>query len=117
MVSKQNRMVSIFIISLSISMLFPESITRGLLRNADISPTDVYEDQCALIIGINQYSNFTPLKYAVDDANSMKVTLMTQYGFPEENIELLTDNDATKDNIQNAFYNLAEKTQKLMLVK
>ena len=74
-------MVSLFIISLSISMLFPESSTRGLLRNADISPTDVYENQWALIIGINQYPNFIPLKYAVADANSMKVTLMTQYGF------------------------------------
>ena len=76
-------MVSLFIISLSISILFPESITRGLLRNADISPTDVYENQWALIIGINQYPNFTPLKYAVDDAISMQVTLMTQYGFPK----------------------------------
>jgi uncharacterized caspase-like protein len=93
-------------------MLFSESITRGLLKNANISPTDVYENQWALIIGINQYPNFTQLKYAVEDANSMKVTLMTQYGFPEENIELLTDNDATKDKIQNAFYNLAEKTRK-----
>ena len=92
-------------------MLFSESITRGLLKNANISPIDVYENQWALIIGINQYPNFTPLKYAVDDANSMKVTLMTQYGFPEDNIELLTDNDATKDKIQNAFYNLVEKTQ------
>ena len=64
-------------------MLFPESITRGLLRNADISPTNVYENQWALIIGINQYSNFTHLKYAVDDANSMKITLMTQCGFPD----------------------------------
>ena len=104
-------MVFLFISSLSFSILFSESITRGLLRNADISPTDIYENQWALIIGINEYHNFSQLKYAVEDAKSIKTTLMTQYGFPEENIALLIDNNATKDKIQNAFYNLVEKTQ------
>ena len=104
-------MVSLVIFALSFSMLFSESVTRGLLRRSNISPLDVYSNQWALIIGVNQYPDFTPLKYAVEDAKSMKTTLMTQYGFPEENIELLTDQSATKEGIQNAFYDLVEKTK------
>ena len=113
MFSTQNRIVSLFILSMSVSFLFSESMARGLLRSSNILPADIYENQWALIIGINQYTDFEPkLKWAVEDAKSIKTTLMTQYGFPEQNIEMLTDSDATKDGIQNAFYNLVEKTKK-----
>ena len=76
-------------------MLFPDSTTsgnttRGLLRSNNISPMDIYANQWALIIGINKYRDFPQLKYAVEDAKSMKTLLTTQYGFPEENILLLT---------------------------
>ena len=93
-------------------MLCAESITRGLLRRSNVKPMDLYSNQWALIIGVNQYPNFQQLKYAVEDAKSIKTTLLTQYGFPENNIEMLIDNAATKEGIQNAFYDLVEKTTK-----
>ena len=90
MVSIRNRIVSLFIIVFSTAMLFSDNSTRGLLRNNNISPASIYSNQWALIIGVNEYPDFPQLKYAVEDAKSMKNTLMTQYGFPEENIELFS---------------------------
>ena len=110
MVCKLNRLAFFSIFALFISIVLAENTTRGLLSRSNIKPTDVYENQWALIIGINQYPNFTPLRYAVEDAKSMKTTLMTQYGFPEKNIFLLEDHEATKNGIENAFFDLAEKT-------
>ena len=110
MVCKLNRLTFFSILALFISIVLAENTTRGLLSRSNIKPTDVYENQWALIIGINQYPNFTPLRYAVEDAKSMKTTLMTQYGFPEKNIFLLEDHEATKNGIENAFFDLAEKT-------
>jgi len=88
-----------------------ENTVRGLLRSSDIYPSDIYNNQWALIIGINKYHDFPQLNYAVADAKSIKTLLNTQYGFPEENIEMLLDEKATKNNITNAFYTLVEKTR------
>ena len=112
MYSSINTMKLIITTILMTSLLLSESATRGLLLKSNISPLDIYKNQWALLIGVNEYKEFTPLKYAVEDAKSIKTTLITQYGFLEKNIIFLTDNDATKINIQNAFYDLVEKTSK-----
>ena len=95
-------------ICIGFSIATPNNSVRGLLKSSNISPTDIYVNQWALIIGINQYKDFPQLKYAVEDAKSMKTLLSTQYGFPDENIFLLLDEDATKIKIEDAFYNLSE---------
>ena len=92
------------------SVVHSENTVRGLLKSSNISPADIYANQWALIIGINKYHDFPQLNYAVEDARSMKILLNTQYGFPEENIQMLLDEKATKNNITNAFYTLVEKT-------
>ena len=92
------------------SVVHSQNTVRGLLKSSNISPADIYANQWALIIGINKYHDFPQLNYAVEDARSMKTLLNTQYGFPEENIEMLLDEEATKNKITNAFYTLAEKT-------
>ena len=88
---------------MSFSLLFPEGVTRGLLKNANISPKDIYSNQWALIIGINDYQNLDPLNFAVNDANEVKNLLIDKYGFSKENIRYLSDSKATKDNIMFAF--------------
>ena len=60
---------------------------------------EIYDDSWALIIGINKYQNVEPLSYAVNDAVAVKEMFVNKYGFKEENIKLITDEDATKDNI------------------
>ena len=91
-------------------MIFPQNTVRGLLKSSNIVPADIYTNQWALIIGIDKYQDFSQLNYAVEDAKSIQILLTTQYGFPEENILLLIDDDATKDGIEDAFYTLGEKT-------
>ena len=58
-----------------------------------------YNKSHALIIGINEYQNTSPLSYAVNDASTFVEVLTKQFGFAEDNIILLLDNEATHDNI------------------
>jgi len=54
----------------------------------------------AAVIGINEYPNARGLKYAVNDAMAFKNYLGQYVGVPENNIFVLTDQNATKENIQ-----------------
>jgi len=64
---------------------------------------EIYFDSWALIIGINKYQNVDQLNYAVNDAVAVKEMLVNKYGFKEANIKLITDEEATKDNIIKGF--------------
>ena len=64
---------------------------------------DIYSESWALIIGINKYQNVDHLSFAVDDAVSISDILKVKYGFKEENVLLITDEEATKDNIMDGF--------------
>ena len=60
---------------------------------------DIYAQSWALIIGINKYQNVEPLTYAVDDAEAVRLMLMDNYGFKNENITYIIDEDATKEKL------------------
>ena len=107
---KNTALILLFTVSV-LSIAFSENTVRGLLRSSNIAPADIYSSQWALIIGIDNYQDFPQLRYAVEDAKSIQTLLITQYGFPEDNITLLLDDDATKAGITDAFYTLGEKTQ------
>lgn len=77
------------------------------------SPTRVPEKR-ALLIGIDEYASpdVSDLRGAVNDVKKMKVLLTTKFEFPEENIEVLTDSQATHDGIIEAIQDhLIEPTQ------
>jgi len=68
----------------------------------------------ALLVGINTYEKLpfysnllgrqvTNLKGSVNDVNSMKGILVSQYGFRAEDVQVLTDSQATRNAILNAF--------------
>jgi hypothetical protein len=59
-----------------------------------------YGDVWAVVIGINQYPKTRQLKYAVNDAQGFKNYLKDYVGVPSSNIFFLTDQNATKANIQ-----------------
>lgn len=60
--------------------------------------------QYALLIGINDYPDTdSDLASPVADAEIMRDVLINSYGFPAENIVLLQDEEATRDNIAAAF--------------
>lgn len=62
-----------------------------------------YSNSRALIIGINQYKNVSPLSYAVSDAEEVRDVLINELNFPQENITYLVDGEATKECILRAF--------------
>ena len=61
----------------------------------------------ALIIGINNYKEWNPLKTAVKDAQALKEVLIQKYGFNKEKVVLRTDNKATRLRLIRDLRNLA----------
>ena len=91
---------AVFILTSSIMAVESE----GMVANEKYAfINEIYSESWALIIGINSYQNVDPLAYAVDDAEAVNDILIRKYGFKEENIRLITDDEATKDNIMNGF--------------
>ena len=85
-----------------ISIVIPDNAST--LKNDKFSYLkNIYSDSWAIIIGINEYEFVDPLSYAVNDAEKIRSILIDKYGFPEDNIKFLADEDATKDNILEAF--------------
>lgn len=57
----------------------------------------------ALLVGINDYpGKYNDLMGCVNDVHNMQDLLVSLFGFPPENITMLTDRDATTTNIQEA---------------
>ena len=66
----------------------------------------------ALLIGINEYPNLSTsaqLDGCVNDVRLMAGLLRDKYGFPDENVTVLTDGEATRDGILAALDGLAER--------
>ena len=57
-------------------------------------------DIWAVVIGIDRYPNARKLKYAVNDARAFKNYLQDYIRVPDSNIFFLSDQNATKENIQ-----------------
>lgn len=73
-------------------------------RTAAPPPTagELYRDSHALVIGINQYTAWPKLSHAVRDAQAVRESLVTRFGFRADNVTLLTDAEATRANILKA---------------
>ena len=104
------------------SLLFSEQIEQPTTEQIDTSAVeeafvnekfqfiqDIYSQSWGLIIGINKYENVEPLTYAVNDAVAVREMLIENYGFVDENITMITDEDATKENILDGFSGILEK--------
>jgi hypothetical protein len=63
-----------------------------------------YNESRALIIGINEYQHTMPLSYATSDAVAIAKVLEEQYSFKQENVTILKDDKATKNNVLDAFH-------------
>ena len=68
-----------------------------------------YNKSWALIIGINDYLSAPPLDYARSDAEAIAEILKSRFKFPEKNITLLYDANATKENIMTNFLSYNKK--------
>ena len=60
----------------------------------------------ALLIGINEYMAVPDLRGALNDIELIRDVLVTRFGFAAEDIEVLTNEQATRDNMLAAFERL-----------
>lgn len=75
-----------------------------------VSYSSPYAGDWALVIGIDAYQSAPPLRSACNDARAVTRLLIEQFGFPEENVILLTEQEATRTSIMDAYLDLAGKT-------
>ncbi|WP_249384019.1 polysaccharide deacetylase family protein [Chitinivorax sp. B] len=66
--------------------------------------TTGYENSWAIVVGINEYSKWPKLQYAVRDAQAMRQTLIDKFGFASERVISLTNQEATRNGILAAFH-------------
>jgi len=66
-----------------------------------------YSGSWALVVGINQYQHARPLSYARQDAEDVAAAL-SDLGFPQDGIQLITDADASKARIQQSYLDYIE---------
>jgi Caspase domain len=63
----------------------------------------------ALLIGIDQYPYVSKLTGCVNDVDAMRQVLTGPFGFPEEHVTILKDDQATQEGIREAMKALVER--------
>jgi len=116
--NKMNKRYYIYLIFTAVTLLsFCVPVSANESKNTDRSNekfrfvNEIYSDSWALIIGINEYQNVEPLTYAVADAKAVRDMFVSKYGFKDENVVLVLDEEATKDNIIMEFNEILKKAK------
>lgn len=109
-------MRNIYYVAIALLMLasnpFAQQKGMRVLIKENGKDVEVYDHSWALVIGINKYREWPRLDYAVDDAKSVREMLIDKFGFPASRITLLTDEEATLQNMKNALSTIADKSDK-----
>jgi hypothetical protein len=88
------------------AILFAE--TRGLeLTSLDLQDSVYLGNYYALIIGINNYKEWSPLKTAAKDAQALKQILIERYGFKKNMVVHRINSEATRHQLISDLRNLA----------
>jgi uncharacterized caspase-like protein len=68
-----------------------------------------YDNSYALVVGINKYKHSSPLAYASNDASEIARTLIDKFAFPETNVSVLLDGEATRVAIVQSYMKFTNK--------
>ena len=73
-----------------------------------------YDESYAIIIGINNYQSdkLQDLAFAVNDARSISNLLINKLGYKDENVHLILDEEATRENILTKLFDIAKSAKK-----
>lgn len=77
----------------------PSDVDVNLPQENSFNP-----NRYGIVIGISKYKKAPPAKYADRDAQAFKEYLIRTLAVPEKNIELLTNDDATKYEFERLFF-------------
>jgi uncharacterized caspase-like protein len=84
--------------------------TRGIeITSPDLQGSVYLGNYYALIIGINNYEEWSPLKTATKDARALEQILIERYGFKKDMVVLRTDDGATRHRLIGDLRNLASR--------
>jgi peptidoglycan/xylan/chitin deacetylase (PgdA/CDA1 family)/uncharacterized caspase-like protein len=78
------------------------SDSRGVQTAAAPAPAPAeapYRESWAAIVGIDEYQKWPKLRYAANDAQGVRDVLVQKYKFKPENVFLLLNQEATRQNI------------------
>ena len=89
----KNLLIQIFLILALFTLANAQNPQRGLLVDPRSSAWGKYH---ALIVGINDYSEWPRLQTAVKDATVIRDLLVSRYGFGRKNVILRTDKEASR---------------------
>ena len=82
--------------------------SKGITEDIQaLSKEKIYDKSYAIIIGIDEYETISDLDYAVNDAVAIKEMLINQFNYAQEDIKLLINEDANKDNIVDALSDIS----------
>ncbi len=84
------------------------AISFDIFVQQAISDRLFYEQNYAMVVGIDTYQTWRPLANAVRDAQGIKKVLTGHFGFPEENIFELYNEEATLEGMIGAFEKAAQ---------
>jgi peptidoglycan/xylan/chitin deacetylase (PgdA/CDA1 family)/uncharacterized caspase-like protein len=74
--------------------------SERVANNYEVAPPPLlYRESWAVVIGIDKYTSWPKLQYAVNDAKGVKELLIRKYRFKPENIITLFDEQATRERI------------------
>ena len=68
-----------------------------------------YNNSYAFVVGINKDKNVGPLVYAVNDATDIVKILVEKFNFPNENVSVLLDGEATKAIILQSYMRFTDE--------
>jgi len=96
-------LISLFV---TLALAQDSELERGIVDvNEEVAVAQpAYARRHALIIGINAYTDpaFSDLGYAVADSEAVAEILIGDYGFAQDDVLLILNEDATKDAIEEA---------------
>jgi len=109
---KTSYYLSFLLILIFQEISFPQQRGMKIQLKEGGDEIQIYDDSWAVIIGINKYTNWPLLDYAVNDAESIRDLLINTFGFESDHIFLLTDEAATLKKIKDTLSDLGEKVGK-----
>lgn len=79
---------------------FSVADTRGVqMVSLPRTPEPPYRESWAAVIGVDNYEKWPKLRYAANDAKAVRDVLVQKYKFKPENVFLLLNDQATRENI------------------
>jgi peptidoglycan/xylan/chitin deacetylase (PgdA/CDA1 family)/uncharacterized caspase-like protein len=88
------------------------TVAKGTKPEPEKIPVSTgYANSYAVVIGVNDYQKWPKLQYAVQDATSIRETLVTRFGFASERVFMLNNGEATRNNILAVFHDRLAEAQ------